>query len=78
MQIVWRTSRRTNVVITSTLVISNNVFTWHLAVCLRNGQKKIVRVPRQTQNLVPSEESATASTVEVEHDISQSTSKKTL
>ena len=35
-------------------------------------------VPHQTQNLEPSEESATASTIEAEHDTSQSTSKKIL
>ena len=35
-------------------------------------------VPRQTQNLEPSEESATSSTIEVEHDTCQSTSNKTM
>ena len=35
-------------------------------------------VPHQTRNLEPSEESATASTIEAEHDTSQSTSKKTM
>ena len=33
-----------------------------------------VEVPRQTRNLEPSEESATTSTIEAEHDTSQSTS----
>ena len=37
-----------------------------------------VEVPLQTRNLEPSEKSATASTIEAEHDTSQSTSKKTL
>ena len=37
-----------------------------------------VEVPRQTRNLEPSEESATASTIEAEHGTSQSTSKKTV
>ena len=37
-----------------------------------------VEVPRQTRNLEPSEESATAPTVEAEHDTSQSASKKTI
>ena len=74
----WKTIRPTNVVIIGTLVSSNNFFTWRLVVRLRNRQKKIVRVPRQTQSLVPSEESATVFTEEVEHDISQSASKKTL
>ena len=73
-----RTIRPINVVIMSMSVISNNVFPWRLALRLKNGQKKTVEVPRQTQNLVPSEESATASTVESEQDISQWTSKKTL
>ena len=45
----------------------NRLFTW--------GS---VEVPRQTQNLEPLEESATASTIEVEHGTSQSTSKKTV
>ena len=35
-------------------------------------------MPRQTRNLEPSEESATASTIEAEHDTSQSTLKKTM
>ena len=55
-----------------------------LALRLRNRQKKnrlfalgSVEVPRQTQNLEPSEESATASTIEAEHDTPQLTSKKT-
>ena len=74
----WKTIRPTNVVIIGTLVSSNNFFTWRLVVRLRNRQKKIVGVSRHTQSLVPSEESATVSTVEVEHDISQSASKKTL
>ena len=33
-----------------------------------------IEVPRQTRNLEPSEESTTASTIEAEHDTSQSTS----
>ena len=37
-----------------------------------------VEVPRQTRNLEPSEESATAPTVKAEHDTSQSASKKTI
>ena len=74
----WKTIRPTNVVIIGTLVSSNNFFTWHLVVRLRNRQKKIVGVSRQTLNLVPSEESATAFTEEVERDISQSASKKAL
>ena len=37
-----------------------------------------VELPRQTRNLEPLEESATATTIEAEHDTSQSTSKKTL
>lgn len=74
----WKTIRPTNVVIIGTLVSSNNFFTWRLVVRLRNQQKKIVGVSRQTQNLVPSEESATVFTEEVERDISQSASKKAL
>ena len=37
-----------------------------------------VEVPRQTRNLEPSAESATASAIEAENDTSQSTSKKTM
>ena len=37
-----------------------------------------VEVPSQTRNLEPLEESAPASTIEAEHDASQSTSKKTM
>ena len=37
-----------------------------------------VEVPRQTRNLEPSEEFATASTIEGEYDTSESTSMKTL
>ena len=35
-------------------------------------------MPHQTRNLETSEESATASTIDAEHDTSQSTSKKTM
>ena len=75
----------TNIIIISTSVILNNVFPLRLALRLSNGQKKnklftlgSVEVPRQTRNLGPSEESATASTIEAEHDTSQSISKRTL
>ena len=80
-QIVWRIIKPTNVAIITTLVILNNIFPLRLALRLKNGQKKnrlftlgSVEVPRQTRNLEPSEESTTASTIEAEHDTSQSTS----
>ena len=80
-QIVWRIIKPTNVAIITTLVILNNIFPLRLALRLKNGQKKnrlftlgSVEVPRQTRNLEPSEESAATSTIEAEHDTSQSTS----
>ena len=61
------------------LVIINNVFPLHLALRLRNGQKKTDRrSATRNGNLEHSDESVTASTTEPEHDTSQSTSEKTM
>ena len=59
-------------------VVLNNVFSLHLALLLKNEQKKQIIYPRQRQNLEHLEESGTASTIKAEHDISQSIPKKTL
>ena len=83
-QIAWRIIKPTNVVIISTSVILK-VFPLYVLSYIWGMDRKnrlftldSVEVTRQMQNLEPSEESATASIIEAEHDTSQSTSKKTL
>ena len=83
-QIAWRIIKPTNVVIISTSVILK-VFSLYVLSYIWGMDRKnrlftldSVELTRQMQNLEPSEESATASIIEAEHDTSQSTSKKTL
>ena len=83
-QIAWRIIKPTNVAIISTSVILKVFSLYVLSYIWERDRKNrfftldSVEVTRQMQNLEPSEESATASIIEAEHDTSQSTSKKTL